>query len=129
MSDNLKELTQAFEVFLQIQNEFMQLLQAKRNFPQYPVDLESKQGQKFVKDIAHECMDELFEGIQHLRNSKSHRLTNVTEFNKSEYIEELVDSFKYFTEICILSGITAEDFVKVFVEKTQENQRRINDGY
>ena len=107
----------------------MFLLQEKRNFPKHPVDILSKNGQKFVKDIAHECMDELFEGIQHLRNSKSHRATNVNEFNRSEYIEELVDSFKYFCEICLLSDISAKEFCEVFLKKTSENTERILSGY
>ena len=66
------------EMFSQ-QESFMRLLQKKRNFPQFPVDLETKEGQKFCKSIVYEIMGELFESVQHLKNSKDHRITNVSK--------------------------------------------------
>ena len=50
------------------QASFVRLLQEKRNFPPSPVDITSKSGQKFLKGLTHECMGELFEANQELKN-------------------------------------------------------------
>ena len=41
------------------QRKFMELLQVSRNFPEFPIDMTSKFGQKYLKGITHECMHEL----------------------------------------------------------------------
>jgi dimeric dUTPase (all-alpha-NTP-PPase superfamily) len=111
------------------QEKFMQLLQEKRNFHKYPVDLTSKSGQKAVKDIAHDCMHEIFEAVHLLKNSKEHRATQVNGFAREDFKEELSDALHYFFEICILSGITMEEFCKSYLEKGQVNTDRIMNGY
>jgi predicted house-cleaning noncanonical NTP pyrophosphatase (MazG superfamily) len=111
------------------QLEFMRLLQEKRGFPQFPVDITSKVGQKLLKDITHHCMDELFEAGQHLRNSKSHRKTEIKEIDRDAYLEELVDALHLFFEICIASGVTVEELREEYLKKGETNVRRINDGY
>ena len=73
------------------QREFMNLLKEKRNFPEFPVDLSTKQGQKFVKSISHECMHELFESVQLLSDSKDHKNSLSGDFNKEKFLEELAD--------------------------------------
>lgn len=114
---------------LQTQKEFMDLLVEKRNFPQFPVDMASKPGQKLIKDIMYDCMGELFEAGVLLKNSKQHRKTEIEEFDRASYIEELCDCLKFWSEILILSGISAEEFIKTFEQKTQINNDRINGNY
>jgi len=108
---------------------FMRLLQQERDFPQFPVDLSEKKGQRFLKDITHECMGELFEANQHLKNSKKHRVTEVTEFEREKYIEELCDSLHYFFEICIASGISLDELYTAYMTKGEINVERIKGGY
>lgn len=122
MSDKLKEMWDQ-------QVSFMKLLQRKRNFPEFPVDPSSKSGQKFLKGITHECMHELFEANQILKNSKDHRATNVSEFDHQHYVEELVDALHYFFEIAILSGITIEELHEAYMSKGNTNIERIENGY
>ena len=121
-SDRLKQLWSQ-------QEKFMELLQEKRNFPKHPVDLTTKQGQKAVKDIAFECMHELFEAVHLLKNSKSHRATQVQGFAREEFKEELSDVLHYFVEICVLSGITLEELFESYMKKGQVNEQRILSGY
>ena len=116
-------------LMLEQQEYFMRLLQEKRGFPDFPVDLTVKKNQKFLKDIAYEAMGELFEAIQHLKNSKSHRATEVFQFDRAEYLEELVDSLHYFFEIVIASGISTEELFDAYMKKGQINVDRINNGY
>jgi hypothetical protein len=113
----------------QQQLEFMSLLQRKRGFPEFPVDINSKTGQKFLKSITHECMGELFEANQELKNSKSHRASEFPEIDRSAYVEELVDSLHYFFEIVIASGVSVDELYDSYIKKGEINAKRIEDGY
>lgn len=121
MNDRLKEM------YLQ-QEQFMHLLQQKRTFPQFPVDLKSKTGQKFLKTIFYECSDELHEARQHLKQ-KDHRLADITEVNMSEYLEEISDVFHYLFEIVIASGISVDDLFDAYIKKGEINTKRIEGDY
>ena len=111
------------------QEAFMRLLQEKRNFPLFPVDPTSKSGQKFLKGITHECMHELFEANQTLKNSKDHRETDVSDFDRDHYVEELVDALHYFFEIAIASGVAMDELYDAYMKKGQVNVSRIEGGY
>lgn len=111
------------------QEAFMKLLQKKRGFPQYPVDLTSKVGQKELKKITYDCMGELFEANQHLKNSKDHRATEVKDVDRDKYVEELVDALHYFLELVIMSGISLDELYKAYIEKGHINDARIASGY
>jgi len=111
------------------QEKFMQLLQLRRNFPEFPVDMTTKSGQKFLKGITHECMHELFEANLLLKNSKDHRATDVSEFSREDYVEELVDALHYFFEIAISSGVSMQELHEAYMKKGQININRIENGY
>jgi hypothetical protein len=111
------------------QKQFMELLRQQRDFPPFPVDPTSKSGQKLLKGITHECMHELFEANQTLKNSKDHRATDVKEFDREHYVEELVDALHYFFEIAILSGITLDELHDSYMKKGETNVNRIKNGY
>jgi hypothetical protein len=111
------------------QEEFMRLLQKKRGFSNFPVDITSKAGQQFLEGISFHMMKELFEAGQHLKNGKSHRLTEIKDVNMEEYKEELVDVLHLFFELCIASGISIDDLFAKYIEKGNINTLRINSGY
>lgn len=111
------------------QHQFMVLLRECRGFPDFPVDLRSKEGQKFLKKISFECMGELFEANQHLKNAKDHRVSEDSELNREAYVEELVDTLHYFFEICIASGISLDELYAAYIAKGVKNDERIKDGY
>jgi hypothetical protein len=113
----------------QQQLEFMQLLQQERDWPEFPVDLASKKGQQFLKDIRNHLMEELFEAGQHLKNAKSHRATDIPEIDREAYKEELVDALHLYFELVIASGITLEELVKAYIDKGEINVGRIETGY
>lgn len=118
-----------FESMWDQQKSFMKLLKEKRNFPDFPVDLSSKSGQKFIKGLMHECMDELHESLQHLKNSKDHRATEITSFDRAEFVEELCDSLHYFIEIAIAAGVSPEELFESYMKKGEINRQRILKGY
>lgn len=111
------------------QKEFMELLLKFRNFHEFPVDLSTKEGQQILKKYTHECMHELFEANQLLKNSKEHRITNISDFEKEKYLEELVDALHFFFEIIILSGISCDDLYESYMKKGKINIERIKSGY
>jgi hypothetical protein len=124
----MSQLDMLNQMFSQ-QREFMNLLKEKRNFPEFPVDLSTKQGQKFVKSISHECMHELFESVQLLSDSKDHKNSLSGDFNKEKFLEELADVTHYLIEIFILTGISPEQIYEAYMKKGEINNDRINNGY
>jgi|LauGreDrversion4_2_1035121.scaffolds.fasta_scaffold22795_8 hypothetical protein len=111
------------------QRDFMNLLKEKRGFTSFPVDTETKEGQKLLKNITHECMHELFESNQILKNSKDHRATHVGGFDRDSYVEELCDALHYFFEIAILSGVSIDELYSMYIKKGKINVERIEKGY
>jgi hypothetical protein len=122
MKDKLTEMWQQ-------QQDFMLLLKEKRGFVDFPVDARTKSGQKILKNITHECMHELFEANLLLKNSKDHRATDLKEFDKDAYVEELCDALHYFFEIAILSGVTLDELYDMYMKKGRINVDRIEKGY
>lgn len=117
------------EAMWQQQVAFMRLLQERRSFHDFPVDLTSKAGQKVIKEVSHDCMHELFEAVTLLRNSKNHRKTEVTEFARDEFVEELCDALHFFFEVCIFAGISQDELFKAYIDKGERNVTRIMEGY
>ena len=111
------------------QLDFMNLLVKHRNFKNFPVDLSSKDGQMLIKQIMHECADELHEARQHLKNSKQHRAKDVPKIDRDMFVEELADALHYFIEILILSGISQEEIFESYIKKGEKNKKRILTGY
>ena len=122
MSDQLQEMWEQ-------QESFMKLLQQARNFPEFPTDITSKKGQQFLEGISFHLMKELFEAGQHLKNSKSHRATEIKEVDREAYKEELVDVLHLFFEICIAAGISREELFAAYIQKGEVNFDRIRNGY
>ena len=94
-----------------------------------PVDLLEKEGQRLCRDLALNGVDEMFEALQHLKNWKSHRETEVPDINREEFLEEIVDAFNYFFSLMILSGVDVEEFYLAFNKKDRIIRDRIEKGY
>ena len=122
MMDKLQEMWEQ-------QKKFMELLQERRDFTKFPVDMTSKSGQKLLKGITHECMHELFEANLLLKNSKDHRATDLRDFDRDSYVEELCDALHYFFEIAILSGVSIEELYQAYMKKGEINFNRVEKGY
>ncbi len=125
---NQDRLSQMF----QKRETFMHLLRQK--FPNaypvdWPVDLSNKDAQSNVRDIALKGVEEMFEALQHLKNWKSHRETEVPEVNRDEFLEEVVDSFNYFFSLLILAGFNEDQFFEMFDKKDQIIRKRLTSKY
>ena len=105
------------EIFL-MREDFMKLINTHipDAYPEWPVELSNKDNQKAIREFAFRGMEELFEALLHLKNWKDHRDGNA-EFDRAEFLEEMIDAYKYFTAILVLMGVDAEEFFAAYVEK------------
>lgn len=122
-------MTDRLEKMWSQQLNFMKLLQEKRGWPDFPVDLTSKPGQKFLDDIMFHMMKELFEAGQHLKNNKAHRITELPEVNREDFKEELCDALHLFIEFCAVAGISLDELYEKYMEKGEINSERIKGSY
>lgn len=111
-----------------LQREFMDMLVEHDKFPEYPVDLSSKNGQRFVKECAFNMIEELMEASFTLKN-RQHKLSEDTVVDYEHFREELGDAFAYFIEICHLCGISADDLYNEYSRKNHIVKNRLKEGY
>ena len=97
--------------------------------PSWPLDLSKKAEQQYCRDIALRGVEEMFEALQHLKNWKPHRETENEEFDRSEFLEEVVDAFNYFFSLIVLAGFNADDLYSAYLEKDRIIHERLKNGY
>lgn len=124
MSDKLDEM-------FKMQSTFMERLASIQDgFPKsWPLDLTQKKSQIECKDVVFNAMQELFEAVRELKNSKKHRQTDVDDFDREKFGEECVDAFKFFLELLIFVGITPDEFFQMYMKKDAEIHRRLDEKY
>lgn len=122
--DRLKEM-------FSLRESFMNLLEESRpgSYPEWPLDISTKQSQQVLRDTALKGIEEMFEALQHLKNWKPHRTTDMPEFDKQEFLEEVVDAFNYFLSVLVLVGVNEEDFHKAYTLKDEVIRSRLENGY
>ena len=74
-------------------------------------------------------VEEMFEALQHFKNWKPHRSTEITNFDHDEFLEEIVDAFNYFLSVLVLTGVAAEDLFDAYVKKDIKIHERLKSGY
>jgi len=114
-----------------LRESFMKALCEKKpnEYPPWPIDIGDKTSQQHVRDMALRGVEEMFEALQHLKNWKPHRDTQVDEFNHDEFIEEVVDAFNYFLSVLILMGIDSTALYEAYVKKDDIIHNRLKNGY
>ena len=71
----------------------------------------------------------MFEALQHLKNWKDHKLTDVPDVDAEEYLEEIVDAFNYFFSLIIASGFSHDDLFSAYVKKDKKIHERLTNKY
>ena len=123
MVDKLEEMFRLREGFMR------HLQEVKGDVPPWPSELAKKDVQLFIKDVIYHSQEELFEALRELKNAKSHRQTDVPEFDREHFLEEMVDAYNLFLEALVLVGITPEEFFRAYVEKDKVIHARLSSGY
>ncbi len=96
--------------------------------PQFPLDLSVKNDVKTVRECVFHITQELFEAIYHLKN-RPNRVSEIKDFNREEYEEELVDALHLFLELLILSNIDADKITNLYISKNDKNNKRVDEKY
>ena len=97
--------------------------------PEWPLDLSEKSHQQYCRDIALRGVEEMFEALQHLKNWKPHRTTEIKEFDKNKFLEEIVDAFNYFFSLIILTGYSSNDLYDAYLNKDKIIHERLKNDY
>ena len=115
----------------EMRESFMQMIQEAKpgTYPDWPLDISTKQSQQVLRDTALKGIEEMFEALQHLKNWKPHRNTEMPEFDTDEFLEEVVDAFNYFLSVLVLVGISPEEFFEAYMHKDSVIRSRITSGY
>ena len=98
-------------------------------YPNWPIDLTDKRDQQHIRDMALRGVEEMFEALQHLKNWKPHRDTEVHEFDREEFLEEVVDAFNYFLSVLVLMGVTSDELFEAYDKKDKIIHDRLTAGY
>ena len=94
------------------------------------IDPTSKEGQQYLRDLALHGVEEMFEALQHLKNWKSHRQTDMGgTFNREDFLEEMVDAFNYFFALMINLEVSDDEFYEAFLKKHDIIMDRLKTGY
>lgn len=116
-----------------LRKSFIERMQKERP-GSYPIpvplkDLSDKDSQIVCRDLALKGVEEMFEALQHLKNWKSHKLTEDRSFNKEEFLEEIVDAFNYFMALLVVVDVDEEKLFEAYVKKDQKIRKRLDEGY
>lgn len=123
-NDMLKEM-------FSLRQRFMAEMKAANSsiYPEWPVDLTDKTSQQVLRDTALKGVEEMFEALQHLKNWKPHKQTEVKDFNREEFLEEVVDAFNYFFSLLVLTGVDADELFDAYIKKDTIIHDRLRTGY
>lgn len=92
-------------------------------------DINRRDCQRYIRDTSLRGVEEIFEALAHLKNSKPHRQTQCHEFDRDAFLEEYVDAFNFFFGVLIETGFTVDEFYQKYLEKDQIIHNRLKNGY
>ncbi len=111
---------------------FIKMMQELKpgSYPEFPLDMTKKESQQVCRDLALKGVEEMFEALQHLKNWKPHRDTDITEeIDRDEFLEEVVDALNYFFAMLIVTGFNEDDLYDAYVKKDSIIRDRLHNGY
>jgi hypothetical protein len=122
------KLSKMFQLRLSFMNMMKETIPG--SYPEFPVDISEKSSQQVCRDLALKGVEEMFEALQHLKNWKPHRMTNIEqELDRDEFLEEVVDAFNYFFAMLIVTGFNEKELFDAYLKKDDKIRRRLLDGY
>jgi len=85
-------------IMFKLREEFMQEINKCAGvYPDgWPLDLSKKSSQQQIREVTLRGVEEIFEALQLLKNTKDHRMTDIPEIDRDEFLEEFVDAQNYF---------------------------------
>lgn len=93
------------------------------------LDLSTKENQRHLRDMTFRGIEEIFESLQELKNTKVHRKTDLPDVNKDKFLEEWVDAFNFFLSVLVLAGFNEDDLIQMYEKKDKIIHERLKTGY
>jgi len=123
------KLEQMFLKRLEFINEMKSTISG--SYPDFPLDMSEKASQQVCRDLALKGVEEMFEALQHLKNWKPHRQTDLSQekIDKDAFLEEIVDAFNYFFAMLIVTGFDQNELYTAFLKKHEIIIDRLKNGY
>jgi NTP pyrophosphatase (non-canonical NTP hydrolase) len=124
MQDKLEKMFTLREEFMTAVNEYANV------YPEgWPLELSEKSSQQQIREITLRGVEEIFEALQLLKNTKEHKKTNDPGIDRSHFLEEFVDAQNYFFSLLILAGYSTDDFYEAYEKKHNIILSRIKNKY
>jgi hypothetical protein len=80
-----------------------------------------------IKDLSQRTIEELMEAMNCLKNKPWKQSEVLTD--RTHFYEEIADALHFFIELCITSGMDAEDLAMMYLKKAQVNEFRQRSNY
>ena len=124
MNDKLDKMFKLREEFMNAVNEYAGV------YPEgWPLEISKKSAQQQIREVTLRGVEELFEALQLLKNTKEHKKTNDPGVDRDHFLEEFVDAQNYFFSLLILAGYSVDDFFAAYIKKHNIILDRINNKY
>ena len=120
------------EKMFDLRLSFMKMMKEVQpdSYPEFPVDISQKSSQQVCRDLALKGVEEMFEALQHLKNWKPHRVTNIEhELDRDAFLEEVVDALNYFFAMLIVTGFDEKELFEAYLKKDDKIRKRLLSGY
>jgi len=124
MSDMLKGM-------FKLRKDFMNQIRKKdeKSYPAWPVDVKKRKNQQALRETTLRGVEELFEALQHLKNWKTHRSDmDEFDFNREEFLEEMVDALNYFFAVLVMLGIDESELYSAYLKKHKKILQRLENN-
>lgn len=124
MKDKLEEIFRLREEFMKAVNDYADV------YPDgWPLNLSKKSSQQQIREVTLRGVEEIFEALQLLKNTKEHKKTDDPIVDRDHFLEEFVDAQNYFISLLILSGYSVDEFFDAYNKKHNIIIDRINNKY
>lgn len=127
MQDKKDRLDQIFQMRHDFMSRMLEVMPHAQ--PNFPVDVTTKESQQYCRDLALRGVEEMFEALQHLKNWKTHRVTEISEFDRDNFLEEVVDAFNYFFALLVALDCSPEEFFEAYLKKDKIIHQRVTNKY
>lgn len=127
MQDKKDRLDQIFQMRHDFMSRMLEVMPHAQ--PNFPVDVTTKESQQYCRDLALRGVEEMFEALQHLKNWKTHRVTEISEFDRENFLEEVVDAFNYFFALLVALDCSPEEFFEAYLKKDKIIHQRVTNKY
>jgi hypothetical protein len=120
------------DLIFELREEFMTAMREKyplTTYPDWPVDPSKKETQQALRETTLKGVEEMFEALQLLKNWKPHKMNGEKEFDRPEFLEEVVDAFNYFLAVLVLLGVSADEFMLAYEKKNKKIHSRLQGEY